>query len=32
MIEPMVMIVLGMIVAVLMLAMYLPVFRLGAVL
>lgn len=32
MIEPMVMMVLGMIVAVLMLAMYLPVFRLGAVL
>jgi type IV pilus assembly protein PilC len=32
MIEPMVMIILGMIVAVLMLAMYLPVFRLGAVL
>jgi type IV pilus assembly protein PilC len=32
MIEPLVMIVLGTIVAVLMLAMYLPVFRLGAVL
>jgi type II secretory pathway component PulF len=32
MIEPMVMMILGMIVAVLMLAMYLPVFRLGAVL
>jgi len=32
MIEPLIMIVLGTIVAVLMLAMYLPVFRLGAVL
>jgi type IV pilus assembly protein PilC len=32
MIEPIVMTVLGVIVAILMLAMYLPVFRLGAVL